>query len=183
MKQYSQRVLVTTMVVVATAIASAQAGDFRLTSPDVIEGQPITAAQYSNVFGCNGANARPTLEWSGAPEGTKSYAVTFYDQDAPTGSGFWHWVLTDISATANGIAADADPVGSIEGNTDVGQPGYLGPCPPIGRKHKYVYTVHALDVNTLGVPEGATAALTGFYIFQHRLGKATLSTIAGPRDH
>lgn len=183
-KRQPQRHLVAMLVATVTVIAAGlvQAKDFRLTSPDVTEGQPIVAAQYANSFGCTGANARPVLKWSGAPAGTKSFAVTLYDKDAPTGSGFWHWVVTDIPASATGIAANAIPAAAMQGNNDAGQPDYLGPCPPVGREHAYVYTVHALDTAALDAPDGATAALAGFFIYQHSLDKATLLVIAGPRD-
>ena len=174
----------TSLAALALAAMSTQAfaADFILTSPDVSEGKPITAAQYWNNFGCTGDNARPVLDWSGAPEGTKSFAVTFYDQDAPTGSGFWHWVAYDIPAGITHLDAEGLPAGVREGNTDVGVPGYLGPCPPVGRKHVYTYTVYALDTDHLNPPENATAPLTGFFIHQHSLGTATLSVTAGPRS-
>jgi Raf kinase inhibitor-like YbhB/YbcL family protein len=144
-------------------------------------GHSISPAQYDNEFGCTGQSVRPALEWSGAPNGTKSFAVTMYDKDAPTGSGFWHWVVIDIPPQTTSIAATGLPEGAKEGNTDLGKPGYFGPCPPIPRKHNYVFTVYALDVDKLDAPAGATAALTGFFIWQHSLGKATLPFFAGPR--
>lgn len=160
----------------------ARAEDFSVTSPDVTAGAAISAAQYWNNFGCTGANERPALNWTGAPEGTKSFAVTLYDQDAPTGSGFWHWVIYDIPANMSGVDAASDPEGAVEGKTDLGAPGFFGPCPPIGRKHTYTYTVHALDIAKLDVPENATAALTGFFLYQHTLATAKLPVIAGPRS-
>lgn len=166
----------------ATTTLPAMAQDFTVTSPDVAEGSTISDAQYWNNFGCTGENARPALAWTGAPKGTKSFAVTLYDKDAPTGSGFWHWVAYNIPADATGIAGDALPAGTVEGNTDVGVPGFAGPCPPVGRTHDYVYTVHALGTDHLEVPEGATAALTGFFLYQNTLATATLGVIAGPRS-
>ncbi len=163
-------------------VGVAAAEEFKLTSPDVAQGQSITGAQYWNNFGCIGDNERPDLNWSGAPDGTKSFAVTFYDNDAPTGSGFWHWVIYDIPATATGIGGDADPLGAVEGNTDVGVPGYAGPCPPVGRIHTYTYTVHALKSEKLDVPNSATAPLTGFFLYQNTIAKATLDVTAGPRS-
>ena len=166
----------------ALMAASPAMAEFRLHSPDISNGEPIKAEQYWNNFGCTGDNVRPALSWDGAPEGTKSYAVTVYDKDAPTGSGFWHWVIYNIPASITSIASDAIPQGAVEGNTDVGQPGYLGPCPPVGRKHTYTSTVHALDTDKLDAPEGATAPLTGFYIHQHSIGQATINVTAGPRS-
>lgn len=161
--------------------APAAAADFALTSPDVAEGASIKPAQYWNNFGCTGENLRPALHWANAPDGTKSFAVTFYDRDAPTGSGLWHWVVYNIPASATGVDGKSLPAGAIEGNTDLGQPGFFGPCPPVGRKHTYVYTVHALKTAKLEVPAGATAPLTGFFIYQNTIATATLGVTAGPR--
>ncbi|MEH6523547.1 YbhB/YbcL family Raf kinase inhibitor-like protein [Sulfitobacter sp.] len=166
---------------VATFGTSALA-DFSVTSSDLTPGGQISNAQYWSDFGCTGENARPEISWQGAPEATKSFAVTFYDQDAPTGSGFWHWVVFDVPANATGISSDSIPAGAMEGNTDLGQPGFFGPCPPIGREHTYTFTVHALDTDTLEAPEGATAALTSFFINMHSIEQATLSVQAGPRS-
>lgn len=166
----------------ATTTLPAMAQDFTVTSPDVAEGSTISDAQYWNNFGCTGENARPALAWTGAPKGTKSFAVTLYDKDAPTGSGFWHWVAYDIPADATGIASDALPEGTVEGNTDVGVPGFAGPCPPVGRTHNYTFTVHALGVEALEGVAGATAPLTGFFINANSLGQATLNVVAGPRS-
>ncbi len=142
----------------------------------------MSADLYWDQFGCTGKSTRPKLEWTDPPEGTKSFAVTVYDKDAPTGSGFWHWVAFNIPASARGVDSDSLPEGTVEGNTDLGKPGYFGPCPPVGEKHVYIYTVHALDIEKLDAPEGATAALTGFFILQHSLAKATVSATAGPRS-
>ena len=151
------------------------------------EGEALSQLYFWNSFGCSGGNTSPALEWSKAPAGTRSFAVTFYDKDAPTGSGFWHYVLYNIPANVTKIEAGALsggklPVGAKEGNTDLGKPGYFGACPPVGRKHNYVYTVHALKVDKLEVPEGATAPLAGFFIHQQSLGAAMLNVFAGPRQ-
>ncbi len=155
---------------------------FSLTSPSLPKNTPISPDQYLNDFGCTGANERPALCWQGTPDGTKSFAITFYDEDAPTGSGFWHWVAYDIPPGTTELSADSLPEGTQEGNTDFGIPGYFGPCPPIGREHRYTFTIHALDTEKLEAPENATAALTGFFIYQHTIAKATFTVIAGPRS-
>ncbi len=171
---------IVTAAIAAIAVAgAAHAAGFTLSSPDL--GKTFKPGQYHNQFGCNGQSLRPVLKWSGAPKGTKSFAVTVHDQDAPTRSGFWHWVVIDIAAQATGIAASGLPEGAKEGNTDLGKPGYFGPCPPIPRKHRYLFTVHALDVAKLDAPEGATAAVTSFFIWQHEIGKATMTVTGGPR--
>jgi len=161
------------------------AAEFTLASRAVGNGKAIGAEHYWNEFGCSGRNVMPDLAWRNAPAGTKSFAVTFYDRDAPTGSGFWHWVAYDIpadtAALPGGVAGGALPAGAQQGNTDLGKPGFFGPCPPLGRKHRYVYTVHALKVDKLPLPAGATPALVGFHLWQNRIGEARLSVTAGPR--
>lgn len=165
---------------------SAQAADFSVTSNSIKSGSTIGADLYWNNFGCSGKNVMPDLSWKDAPAGTKSFAVTFYDKDAPTGSGFWHWVAYDIPVNVTSLSGGADggalPAGAVEGNTDLGKPGFFGPCPPVGRTHTYVYTVHALKVDKLPVDKAATPALVGFFIWQNSLGKATFSVKAGPRQ-
>ena len=158
-----------------------QSTGFSLASPTLAENTYISAAQYMNSFGCSGRNERPVLTWANVPEGTKGFAVTFYDLDAPTGSGFWHWVAFDIPAHVTTLADCPLPAGAREVNTDFGVPGYFGPCPPVGRKHRYTFYVHALDTEKLEVPENATGALAGFFIHQHTLAKASFTVMAGPR--
>ncbi len=173
--------LVTTAAIVLTASSALADAGFVLSSPDLEAGQVIPADYYWNNFGCKGQNLRPELIWSGAPEGTKSYAVTFYDKDAPTGSGFWHWSIHDIPAEASGLNADL-PETAIENNTDLNQPGFFGPCPPVGRTHTYTYTVYALSTETLELPKNASAALAGFFYNKNALATATFDVIAGPRS-
>jgi Raf kinase inhibitor-like YbhB/YbcL family protein len=177
-----------TITFAATAL-SAQAQEFKLTSQSL--GKEFSADQYWSAFGCSGKNLSPDLRWSGAPAGTKSFAITLYDKDAPTGSGFWHWVAYNVPASvskieAGAISAGKLPVGVVEGNTDLGKPGYFGPCPPVvdgkGRKHTYEFTVYALKTDKVDIPAGATAAFVGFNLWQNTLAKATLQATAGPRE-
>ena len=171
---------------VVGAVAPAAAGGFALTSRDVSSGGTVGEAQVFNGFGCSGGNVSPDLAWSGAPEGTKSFVVTVYDPDAPTGSGWWHWVVYDIPAGAAGLGEGAGsgqadlPVGSHQGRTDFGAPGYGGPCPPPGDPpHHYVFTVWALKVDHLGVPDDASAAMVGFMTRANSLGHATFTATYG----
>ncbi len=170
----------------ASAISSASGkGQFELTS-NLKADQSIPADYYANIFGCTAKNMSPSLEWKNPPAGTKSFAMTYYDQDAPTGSGFWHYVLFDIPAGVNKIAVGdlskgKVPAGSIESATDAGKPGFFGPCPPPGRKHTYIYTVHALKVANLGIPATSTPAFVGFNLWGNSLGKASFKVTAGPR--
>ena len=139
----------------------------------------------ANVFGCDGGNVSPDLAWSGAPEGTKSFALTLYDPDAPTGSGWWHWVVVDIPGDATGLPAGASgdaaklPEGTRETRTDAGAPGYVGPCPPPGPAHRYVVTLTALKVDGLDVPSDASAAMVGYAAGANALGRAELTVTYG----
>jgi Raf kinase inhibitor-like YbhB/YbcL family protein len=156
-----------------------------LTSPDIKPGAKLADEQVFNSFGCTGKNISPTLNWSGAPKGTKSFALNVYDPDAPTGSGFWHWVIFNIPADVSSLAKDAGdpkgaaaPKGVIQGRTDFGSAGYSGPCPPKGDKpHHYQFTIYALDVDKLDADENASAAVVGFNLHFHTLAKATLTGV------
>ncbi len=160
---------------------------FRLSSPEIEDGGRLEHRHVFNGFGCDGGNQSPALAWSGAPAGTKSFAVTCYDPDAPTGSGWWHWVMFDIPAGVTALAAGAGeasgaraPAGAVQTNTDFGAPGFGGPCPPPGHgPHRYVFTVHALKVARLEVPPTATAALVGFNLHFAALATATLTAHYG----
>jgi Raf kinase inhibitor-like YbhB/YbcL family protein len=161
-------------------------GKFTLTSPDVAEGKAIAAAQVFNGFGCSGGNVSPALSWSHAPAGTRSFALLMHDPDAPTGSGWWHWVVYNIPASATSLPAGAGdpkkglmPAGAVQGRTDFGTPGYGGPCPPPGKPHRYYLRLYALKVDKLEVPADATAALIGFNVRAASLGKAELMGLYG----
>ncbi len=153
---------------------------FTLTSADFVPGQPVAQKHMLNGFGCTGGNQSPQLSWHGAPKGTKSFVLTMYDPDAPTGSGWWHWVVYNIQAQETDLPAGVGqgavlPAGAIEAHNDGGEAHYGGPCPPQGASaHRYILTVHALDVDKLGVPENASPAMIGFMAGMHQLGKATL---------
>jgi Raf kinase inhibitor-like YbhB/YbcL family protein len=160
---------------------------FKLTSASFADGATLAAAHVFNSFGCSGGNQSPALSWSGAPEGTKSYAILMYDPDAPTGSGFWHWVVYNLPAATTDLAAGAGeasgkslPPGSAQGRTDYGSPGYGGPCPPPGSgNHRYYFRVHALKVEKLELPAGATAAFVGFNINANTLATAQIVGVFG----
>jgi len=169
------------MIVIALAtLLSGNVLAFDLTSPDIKNGHPLTTVQEYKGFGCKGDNLSPELNWKDAPAGTQSFAVTVYDPDAPTGSGWWHWVVYDIPATVTGLPAGAVtkaplPAGVKQGRNDYGERNFGGACPPAGDKsHHYIFTVHALKVDKLGVPEDASPALIGFMLHANRLGLAKL---------
>ncbi len=157
-----------------------QAQNFTLKS-DVLGGQ-ATKAQVFNGFGCTGENVSPELHWENAPEGTKSFAITMYDPDAPTGSGWWHWLVFDLPNSVMKLESGAGAVDSkhlpekaIQSRTDYGSNGYGGPCPPEGHGfHKYIITVYALDVDTLGLDENASPALVGYMLNSHTIQKASM---------
>ena len=175
-----------TLVALAAA-GTASAAGFTLASPDIPANSTIGATHVFNSWGCTGANVSPRLEWSGAPEGTQSFALTVYDPDAPTGSGFWHWVVVNLPASAHALppgAGTADgkalPAGSLQISTDFGAPGYGGPCPPVGDKpHRYIFTLYALKVPKLDLPERATAAVAGFMIHFNVIDKASFTATYG----
>ena len=157
------------------------ADNFTLSSSD-LEGQ-LTSKQVFNGFGCTGENISPELSWKDAPKGTKSFAVTLYDPDAPTGSGWWHWLVFDIPKDkftlprGFGNSESKDVIQSI---TDYGKSGFGGACPPIGDKaHRYEFTVYALDIETLGLDKNANPAIVGFYLNSHSLAKASLISYYG----
>jgi len=166
--------------VALTMTGAAQAADFKVTSADFADGT-VHEAQFANGFGCSGGNISPGITWSGAPEGTKSFVVTMYDKDAPTGSGFWHWVVVDIPADSTALPAGAGgdatrlPKGARMSANDASQPTFLGACPPVGQIHDYTITVKALKVNKLPVPANATAALIGYMSNINVLATATIS--------
>ena len=145
---------------------------FTLTSNDITDGATLPDAQvYAK------GNASPHLKWSGAPEGTKSYAVTCYDPDAPTGSGFWHWTVANIPAQVTELPAGGPiPAGAVEGRTDFGETGYGGAAPPPGHgPHRYIFTVFAVDTEKLDVTPDNSGAVFGFNLHFHTLAKASIT--------
>lgn len=170
------------------------AGGFYLSSDDV-QGQ-IDEAQVFNSFGCSGKNISPQLSWKNAPAGTKSFAITAYDPDAPTGSGWWHWLVFNIpksvdhlktgaSATStntagNSKAGKAMPAGSIESMTSYGSTGFGGACPPEGDKpHRYIFTVYALNTDEIKQGADARPELIGFFLNSHAIAKASIMAYYG----
>ena len=155
---------------------------FTLSSTD-LGGQATSSAEF-NGFGCTGENQSPQLSWENAPEGTKSFAVTMYDPDAPTGSGWWHWLVFDIPGNTSELVSGAGntklnltPEGVIQSITDYGLYGYGGPCPPKGHGlHQYIITVYALKTDKLGLNENSNPALVGYYLWNNTLAKASLIT-------
>ena len=152
---------------------------FDVTSDDVTDGAKLAMPQVSGVMGAGGEDRSPHLSWSGAPGGTQSYAVTIYDPDAPTASGFWHWAVFNIPADVTELASNASkdglPAGAVQLKNDARMDGYVGAAPPEGHgPHHYWIVVHAVDVPSLDIPADATPAYLGFNLFSHSLGRATI---------
>ncbi len=174
-------------VLFAASATAAAAGPFTLTSPNVKHGARVADKHVFNGFGCSGGNVSPALAWKNAPAGTKSFAVTVYDPDAPTGSGWWHWVVFNLPASTASLPAGAGdgsgsklPPGTVESRTDFGKPGWGGPCPPQGDKpHRYVFTVYALKTDKLDLAADSPAAMVGFMINANKLGKASFTATYG----
>lgn len=177
MKQLS-----TLLVMITLMVMQANAQTFTLKSNDL--GGQFANKQYFNGMGYTGDNQSPALSWENAPAGTKAFAVTMYDFDAPTGSGFWHWVVYNIPADVKELKAGAGnpaknllPAGAVQGLTDYGQPGYGGPAPVPGLPHTYLITVYALKT-TLQLDKGATPAFVGFNLNMNILAKASMVAYA-----
>jgi Raf kinase inhibitor-like YbhB/YbcL family protein len=170
---------ITAIVLLCTTTIFAQK-TFTLSSKNL--GGQATKLEEFNGFGCSGENSSPQLSWSNAPEGTKSFAITMYDPDAPTGSGFWHWVVFDIPANvselvknAGNVSLNLAPKGAIQSTTDYGIKGFGGPCPPEGHGyHEYIITVFALKTDKLGLNDSINPAIVGFNLWNQTLAKASI---------
>ncbi len=176
-------VLSRTVAAGALALACANAFAFQLSSPDIGPRAAIANKFVFKGFGCEGENVSPALSWKAPPAGTKSFALLVHDPDAPTGgAGWWHWVVYNLPAGTASLAQGAGtadgsrlPAGAAQQKTDFGAPGWGGPCPPAGDKpHRYVFTVYALKVEKLDIPDGASASLVGFMVNANAIGKPTL---------
>ncbi|WP_022942333.1 YbhB/YbcL family Raf kinase inhibitor-like protein [Psychromonas hadalis] len=161
------------------------ADSFTLSSQDISTGEFMTKNQEFNGFGCSGKDLSPQLQWGNAPKNSKSFAITVYDPDAPTGSGWWHWQVVNRPVTTMMIASNAGsttenllPAGSLQIKNDYGSRGFGGACPPAGHGiHHYRFTIHALSVEKLELPEDASGALAGYMINAHTIESATIEAL------
>lgn len=172
-----KRLITALLFVPALAVASS----FSLESPDIRTNGQFADKFVLNGFGCEGGNISPALTWKNAPNGTKSFAVTAYDPDAPTGSGWWHWVVFNLPADTTSLPQGAGdtltgkmPKGAVQGRTDFGTQGWGGPCPPKGDKpHRFIFTVFALKTDKLDLNENTPAAMVGYMLNVNALAKAS----------
>lgn len=166
---------------------SAQAAGFQVTSSEIKTGAPLSKAQVFEGFGCEGDNKSPSLSWSGAPKGTKSFAVTAYDPDAPTGSGWWHWTVVNIPVSVIFLSANVGhkdstklPDGAVQGRNDFGYAGFGGACPPKGDKpHHYHFKVWALKTDKLPIDGNSSGALVGYMLTANNIATAEVVPVYG----
>lgn len=158
--------------------------EFILESNSLHAGDKVPNHFVYNGMGCDGENISPALRWHGAPPGTKSYAITVFDPDAPRKNGWWHWSVVNIPAEITELPEGASnqkalPEGAVEINTDFGHKNYGGPCPPPGTTHRYVFTVYALDTSALHVSPEANANRIEGQIREHSLAQASFTMTYG----
>lgn len=160
---------------------------FEVLSDDVADGAVLSQAQVADFMGYSGENKSPELSWSGFPATTKSFALTVHDPDAPTGSGFWHWIVVNIPVAITSLVTGAGsgdsaqlPDGVLQLRNDAGTMGYVGAAPPPGDlAHRYVHTIHALDVERLDVDASSSAAIAGFNLRFHAIARAQIVPVFG----
>jgi Raf kinase inhibitor-like YbhB/YbcL family protein len=175
------------LAILATLIGAGGVWAFDLSSPDVPTNGTVPTKQIYNRYGCKGENMSPRLVWHDPPSGTRSFAVTMFDPDAPGKLGWWHWIIVNIPASvtelpvnAGNPAAHLAPAGSIQSTNSFGEAGYGGPCPPTGaRPHRYVFTVYALGAETLPFDRTARGLKVGSYLEKNALGSASFVATFG----
>lgn len=176
------KIIFVSFILLANSLAFAK--PFTVTSKDIKEGATLSNKHVFNGMGCTGENLSPQLAWQNAPQGTKSFAVTVYDPDAPTGSGWWHWTLFNLPANTKelpqGLTSAKLPKGAVEGRTDYAKAGFGGACPPPGDKpHRYIVTVYALKTDKIDLDSNAPGAMVGYFLNQNAIEKATLTGLYG----
>ncbi|MAF06411.1 MAG: YbhB/YbcL family Raf kinase inhibitor-like protein [Acidiferrobacteraceae bacterium] len=158
---------------------------FSVASDNIRDGETLAMPQVSGILGAGGEDISPHLAWTGAPPQTQSFVVTCFDPDAPTGSGFWHWVVYDIPASVAELATGAGtadgaalPAGAKQLKNDAGLYGYLGSAPPAGHgPHRYIFAVHALSIAELPIDQNTSPAVGGFNMFGNTLARALITPV------
>lgn len=178
------RILLSIAVAALMTATSSSAATFSLSSPTLIDGKVVPGDHVYNGMGYHGKNLSPELSWTGAPAGTKSFALTVFDPDAPREGGWWHWLAFDIPASVTHLPEGAGkvrgmPQGTIQSITDFGPPGYGGPAPPPGKTHRYIFTIYALKTAKLGLSSDAAPTTVDAAIKQASLGQATITALYG----
>lgn len=179
-----------TSTIVAALVLSAialPASAFEISSPAVGSDKTIPMKNVANGFGCSGGNASLPLEWKDVPDGAKSLTITVFDPDAPTGSGFWHWLVVNLPPDTTSLPEGAGepgnaklPEGAVQARGDAGVAGYFGPCPPEGdAPHHYVVTIFAVDANLDGIDDNTSGAVVGFNLHFHTIDKASVTYTYG----
>jgi Raf kinase inhibitor-like YbhB/YbcL family protein len=160
--------------------------EMQLVSEDFGDGGPLPDWASSPYAGRGGQDRSPGLSWSGAPEGTKSYVLTVFDPDAPTGSGWWHWAVANIPASVTSLPAGAGsggpelPGAAVTLPNDIRDPHYGGAAPPPGHgDHRYIFTISALDIESIEIDPQATPALLGFLMFGRVLARGQITALFG----
>lgn len=180
--KFARTLLVGTTLFACTLGALADSTQpFTLTSSDIAEGQQLALEQVFNGFGCEGGNKSPALAWENAPEGTKSYALSVYDPDAPTGSGWWHWSVFNIPVEVTSLDAGAMmevdlPEGIVQLKNDYGSVGFGGACPPPSEVHRYKFTIYALP-EKLELDASVSNALVGFMVNANQIGSSSITAV------
>ncbi len=172
-----KKIILTSLV--SLLICTSANAKMAIKSNDVANGKTLKQEQVFNGFGCSGANISPQISWSGAPKDTKSFALTVYDPDAPTGSGWWHWVVFNIPKETNQLplnyGSNTTNDGATQSRTDFGTYGFGGACPPQGDKpHRYIFTIHALKTDKIPLDKDASAAMVGFMLNANTIEKVSI---------
>ena len=173
----------------AAALASlaCPAWALEISSPAIGSDGTIPLKYTANAFGCSGENVSLPLVWKDVPADAKSLAVTMYDPDAPTGSGFWHWLVVNLPVSATSLAEGVGeagnsklPAGAVQGRGDAGIAGYFGPCPPQGdAPHRYIFTIFAVKADKLEVDANTSGAVVGFNLHFNTIDKASVTYTYG----
>ena len=190
MKKIVPALMATIAITITFSAVEATAQTFEVSSADIAAGKTIGNKFVFKGYGCKGSNVSPAIAWKNAPAGTRSFAVSLHDPDAPTGdAGFWHWVVINIPAATSQLAQGAGaadgralPAGARQIDNDFGSADWGGPCPPVGDKpHRYNFTVYALKVEKLDLPAASTASQAALSISANSIAKASFTARYGRR--